>query len=380
MNESPGMSRKVAIIGTAGLPARYGGFETLVRELVNHLSQDFHITVYCSRRLYKPAERSGRWEKADLVYVPFKANGYQSIFYDLFSLFHALCRAEIFLVLGVSGAMFLPLIRIFTNRRIIVHTDGLEWQRKRWNLAIRFFLKLSERRAVKSAHKVIADNPAIENYLKQRYGKFPALIGYGGDHVLSVSLEENDRERYPFMKQMNSEPFRGYTISVGRIVPENNYDLILESFSEIPDEAIVIIGNWGSGRFGKRLYHRFQKYRNIFLLDPIYDQHELDRLRSNASLYIHGHSSGGTNPALVEAMHLGLPVIAHKNPFNISTTENQAYYFKGKRDLKNLLQDITSEEFRSCGKRLQAIAHEKMRWKDVAGRYAGLFETIVTRW
>ncbi len=372
------MDTKVAIIGTAGLPARYGGFETLVRELVNHLSQDFHITVYCSRRLYKPAERSGRWEKADLVYVPFKANGYQSIFYDLFSLFHALCRAEIFLVLGASGAMFLPLIRIFTNRRIIVHTDGLEWQRKRWNRAIRFFLKLSERIAVKSAHKVIADNPAIEDYLKQRYGKFPALIGYGGDHVLSVTAEENDTEKYPFMQQMSSEPFRGYAISVGRIVPENNYELILEAFSEIPDGTIIIIGNWRSGRYGKRLQQRFQQYSNIFLLDPIYDQHELDKLRSNASIYIHGHSSGGTNPTLVEAMYLGLPVIAHENPFNINTTENQAYYFREKTVLKDILRNTSTVAFSACGKRLQAIAHEKMRWKDVAGEYGGLFKTLVT--
>lgn len=363
----------MAIIGTAGLPARYGGFETLARELVNHLSLDFHIIVYCSRSLYKRAERKENWERADLVYIPFKANGYQSFFYDLFSLSHALCRADVFLILGVSGALCLPLIRAFTKRRIIVHTDGLEWQRKRWNRAIRFFLKLSERVAVKSAHEVVADNLAIEDYLKKRFGKFPALIGYGGDHVLSGSAEKHDREKYPFMNQMNSGQSRGYAVSVGRIVPENNYTLILEAFSETPDKTMVIIGNWGLSRYGKRLYHRFKDCRNIFLLDPIYNQHELDRLRSNAALYIHGHSSGGTNPALVEAMCLGLPVIANENPFNISTTENQAYYFKDKEDLKSLLQSTSSEEFISCGKRMQTIAREKMRWEDVARRYAGLF-------
>jgi glycosyltransferase involved in cell wall biosynthesis len=367
------MATKIAVIGTAGLPARYGGFEILVRELVNHLSQDFHITVYCSRNLYKPAERRRRWETAELVYIPLKANGYQSVLYDLFSLCHALYRAEVFLILGVSGALFLPFVRVFTNRRIIVHTDGLEWKRERWNSVIRFFLKLSEWIAVKSAHLLIADNPSIDDYLKQRYGKSPALIGYGGDHVLSVSAEENHRERYPFMQQMNSDPFRGYAISVGRIVPENNYDLILKAFSEMPDETIVIVGNWRSGRYGKQLHHRFQQYSNIFLLDPIYDQHELDRLRLNASLYIHGHSSGGTNPGLVEAMYLGLPVIAHENPFNINTTENQAYYFREKTDFKNILRNTSPEAFRNCGKQLQAIAHEKMKWKDVAGKYAGLF-------
>jgi glycosyltransferase involved in cell wall biosynthesis len=227
--------------------------------------------------------------------------------------------------------------------------------------------------AVKAAHKVIADNPAILEYLKRVYGKSPVLIGYGGDHVLNAGMKNNDPEKYPFMKQQSREQFNGYAIAVGRIVPENSYELIMEAYSEMPDETIVIIGNWTSDRYGKRLHCRFQQYSNIFLLDPIYDQHELDRLRSNASLYIHGHSSGGTNPTLVEAMYLGLPVIAHGNPFNISTTENQAYYFKKKSDLTGILRNTSPEELRSCGKRLQAIAHEKMRWKDVAEKYAGFF-------
>lgn len=367
------MDRKVAIIGTAGLPARYGGFETLAGELVNHLGQDFQITVYCSRRLYTPAERKNSLGDAHLVYIPLKANGFQSVFYDLFSMVHALFRSEVFLVLGVSGAVFLPLVRTCTKRKIIVHTDGLEWQRKRWNRAIRFFLKLSEQIAVKSAHHVIADNPVIEDYLKRQYGKSPALIGYGGNHVVQVSPEEEDGNKYPFLKQTKSEFYPGYTLSVGRVVPENNHELVLEAFSEMPDKTIVIIGNWGSGRYGHRLHQRFQDYNNIYLLDPIYEQHELDRIRSNASFYIHGHSSGGTNPALVEAMYLGLPVIAHGNRFNISTTENQAYYFKNKTELKSLLQNTSYEAFKSCGKRLQAIAHEKMRWQDVAEDYAELF-------
>lgn len=374
MNESPETGREVAIIGAAGLPARYGGFETLVRELVNHLGQDFQITVYCSRALFKPAERRKRRGNAHLVYIPLKANGFQSIFYDLFSLSHALFRAEAFLVLGVSGAMFLPLIRAFTNRRIIVHPDGFEWHRIRWNRAIRLFLRLSERMAVKSAHHVIADNPVIEDYLKRQYGISPVLIGYGGDHVMRIIPEEKDRMEYPFLKHMGSEPSGEYALCVGRIVPENNHEMILEAYRDMPDKMIVIIGNWRSGRHGKRLHQKFQDCSNIYLLDPIYEQHELDRLRSNASLYIHGHSCGGTNPALVEAMYLGLPVIAHNNPFNISTTVNQAFYFKEKNDLKKLVKETSPEAFRSCGKKLQAIAHEKMKWKDVAGEYAGLFK------
>ena len=111
----------------------------------------------------------------------------------------------------------------------------------------------------------------------------------------------------------------------------------------------------------------------MILLDPVYNQKQLNLLRSNASVYIHGHSCGGTNPSLVEAMFLGLPVIAHNNPFNLSTTENQAFYFTDESDIVRILRSNSQKDYESCGKRLQSIAHGKMIWTEVVSKYAELF-------
>ena len=221
---------------------------------------------------------------------------------------------------------------------------------------------------------MIADNRIIEDYIKDTYGKSSSLIGYGGDHVSPVAIRGSDPVKYPFMRIKTGSGLSEYAISVGRIVPENNYEIVLEAYRHLPEKNLVVIGNWGSSRYGKKLKNKFHRFRNIFLLDPVYDQQELDMLRSNASLYIHGHSSGGTNPSLVEAMYLGLPVIAHNNPYNLCTTENQAYYFNDKKDLIEILANISHEDLKTCGTRLQVIAHEKMRWGEIALGYADLIQ------
>jgi len=123
------MSIKVAIIGSVGIPPRYGGFETVVQQLVNCLGNDFRIYVYCSQRHYKKSERVKFYKKARLYYLPLNALGFQSIFYDALSIKHATLYAKILLVLGISGGMIFPFVRLFTNRKIIVNVDGIEWNR-----------------------------------------------------------------------------------------------------------------------------------------------------------------------------------------------------------------------------------------------------------
>lgn len=367
------MKKKIAIIGTAGIPARYGGFETLANELVNNLPEDFDLTVYCSSRIYTRKERRNSDKKVNHVYIPLRPNGYQSILYDLYSLVHALFNSDVLLILGISGVIFLPLIRILSNRRIIVHVDGQEWNRSRWNTIIKSFLKLSERIAVICAHSVITDHPVIESYIRNTYNKSSSMIGYGGDHVFTVENDESDQELSSYMKLITENKDPGYAISVGRIVPENNYNIILEAYSELPGKRIILIGNWQSSRYGRKLKIKFQQYENMILLDPVYNQKHLNLLRSNASVYLHGHSCGGTNPSLVEAMFLGLPVIAHNNPFNLSTTENQAFYFSDENEIVKILGSNSQKDFESCGKRLQSVAQEKMKWAEVARKYTELF-------
>ena len=358
------MNKKIAIIGTVGLPAKYGGFETLTEHLTKQLSPDFDITVYCSSTFYD--EKLDRHNGADLKYIPLNANGAQSILYDIVSIFKALCFADTLLILGVSGCTVLPFVRLFSKKKIIVNIDGLEWKRAKWGKAVKWFLKFSEKLAVKYSDTIIADNKVIQDYVKSAYGKKAELIAYGADHTNKEVLTKEVLCTYPFLS-------KAYAFKVCRIEPENNVHLILEAFSEYSMLNIVLVGNWNNSAYGKQLKLQFDSFENIYLLDSIYDQNILNQLRSNCYLYMHGHSAGGTNPSLVEAMCLELPIIAYDINYNIETTANKARYFRSKIDLINHLKSLNKAEIFSMGIEMKNIAKERYTWNVISEKYARLF-------
>lgn len=370
-DSSGALKNHIAVIGSAGIPARYGGFETLAHQLVTHLNQDFQLTVYCSSRLYPRKEREKIFSKARLFYVPLRPNGWQSIPYDLFSMVHALFYADVLLVLGVSCAWLFPLIKLFTGKKIIVCMDGIEWKRAKWFPAIQHYLKWCEKIAVRYAHKVVTDNKAIYDYVTSIYGKKSSLIEYGGDQAFARGKNAASRERYSFL----SSP---YAFSVCRIEPENNLHMLLEAFSLQPKRTLVIVGNWNQSEYGKHLILQYSTYQNLFLLHPIYQPEELEILRSNCSVYLHGHSTGGTNPSLVEAMTLGVPVIAYDVSYNRATTENKAFYFKDVAALIKICDDKLPAEYGENAIQMKAIAKKRYQWGRIAGRYRSLFTQIVT--
>ena len=153
--------KKVAIIGTVGLPAIYGGFETLAEYMTAELKDHYDFTVYASSKAY--TQKLDEYNDVKLQYLPLNANGIQSIPYDVLSMLHALRHADILLVLGVSGCIFLPFIKLISRKRIIVNIDGLEWKRDKWGVFSKAFLKFSEAVAVKVADVVVADNKVIQN-------------------------------------------------------------------------------------------------------------------------------------------------------------------------------------------------------------------------
>jgi glycosyltransferase involved in cell wall biosynthesis len=159
---------------------------------------------------------------------------------------------------------------------------------------------------------------------------------------------------------------------VCRIEPENNVHLILEAFSKIPHRKLVFVGNWNNSEYGKELKEKYRSYANLLIFDPIYHQRTLDLLRSNCSIYIHGHSAGGTNPSLVEAMYLKLPVIAFNVSYNVATTNNMALYFKRAEDLEQLLSQVTTAQLEEVKNNMKRIADERYTWKIVANKYAYL--------
>ncbi|MBC7387852.1 MAG: DUF1972 domain-containing protein, partial [Opitutaceae bacterium] len=238
--------KKVAIIGTAGVPARYGGFETLAHHLVMNLNDKFEFTVYCSKKFYSPEEQKKEWLKARLVYLPFNANGIQSIIYDIWSIIHALFYADSLIILGVSGCILLPFIKLFTKKKIVVNIDGLEWKRGKWSWPIKKFLQLSEYLAVKYSDADITDNAAIKRYTAIKYKTLSHLVEYGANHVLKVKPHKEDFEKYPFLSGE-------YAFKVCRIEPENNVHVILSAFSTLPSKKLVIVGNWEKSEYGNGL-------------------------------------------------------------------------------------------------------------------------------
>ena len=227
--------KKISIIGIVGIPAKYGGFETLTEYLTKNLHDSYELTVFCSGKSY--SEKLDSYNSAKLEYVALHANGVQSIPYDIISIFKSLRFADTLLILGVSGCIVLPFVRLFSKKRIVVNIDGLEWRREKWGKAAKRFLKFSEKLAVKYADVVVSDNKVIQKYVLDEYGVKSELIAYGADHVTKEFLTDDIQSEYPFLNEK-------YAFKVCRIEPENNVHLILDAFSEHSELSIVMIGNW----------------------------------------------------------------------------------------------------------------------------------------
>ena len=359
------MLKKIALIGTAGLPANYGGFESLAEYLTKYLGKRFDITVYCSGKLYENKIKS--YNNAQLKYIPLHANGVQSIPYDIISIFNALFYADVLLILGVSGCIIVPFVKLISRKTIIVNIDGLEWKRAKWGKAAKWFLKYSEKLAVKYADTIISDNKVIQQYVKDSYGIDSNLIAYGADHASIENLTPELISKYPFLHEK-------YAFKVCRIEPENNIEMILDAFSTFPALSMVLIGNWNNSVYGKTMKEKFKFFKNIHLLDPIYDQNILNQIRSNCFIYVHGHSAGGTNPSLVEAMYLGLPIIAFGINYNIETTENKALYFNTREELIKVLINLDNVHLKAIADKMEKIAIQKYSWSIIAEQYALLLK------
>ena len=162
-------------------------------------------------------------------------------------------RADNILLLGVSGAICLPIIRLFSKTRIVTNIDGLEWKREKWNFFIKMFLKFSEKLAVKYSDVIVADNKAIADYVKSEYAVESEVIAYGGDHAITAELTPIDQN---------------YALALCRIEPENNVELILEAFSQ-SDVKLKFVGNWSNSTFGQTMKAKYRIFENIDIIDPI---------------------------------------------------------------------------------------------------------------
>lgn len=353
--------KTICIVGTVGLPANYGGFETLAENLVRHHDTNglgSQLVVYCSGKSYP--ERRARYIGAELRYIELNANGVASILYDIVSMLSAVAKGcDTILVLGVSGAIALPWLRWFTRTRIVTNIDGLEWKREKWSASARWFLRFSEKLAVRFSHTVIADNKGIADHVNQAYGKGCQVIAYGGDHAVAVTASRCEHAGLP----------EKFALALCRIEPENNVAMILDAFGPLVDQSLVFVGNWQSSAFGRELRARHAANAHLHLLDPIYDVALLRDLRNRATVYIHGHSAGGTNPSLVEMMHFGVPIIAFDCIYNQYSTEGKALYFSTASELARLNSTLDAQKSAAIGEAMAEIARNRYSWQAIGTAY-----------
>lgn len=354
----------MAIIGSVGVPARYGGFETLADRLCSELSSQFDISVYCSAKEYE--EKKSTYKGAKLHYIPLRANGISGVLYDIWSIVHALRKNDVLLILGVTGCICLPFLS-WSKTKTIVHIDGLEWKRDKWQPIARLFLRFSEKLAMKYADEIILDNEALREIVTSTYGKRGyQLITYGSE-AKSVS-ESKERTDIPQKEK--------YLLALCRIVPENNVRMILSTISKLPHLKLIFIGNWNVNSFSRAVYEKYKDFSNIELREANYDQSVLNLLRKNCTSYIHGHSAGGTNPSLVEAMGSGAPVFAYDAKFNRETMKSEGIFFKSERELAQALQSFSEDQLLAIGNRLKQVAQHHYKWSEVAASYGKLFTQV----
>ena len=314
------MKRKLLILGTRGIPGNHGGFETFAQRLALYLvNRGWEITVYCQDSGDRLTPKV--WKGINLVHIPTPNNGaLWSIIFDYKSTIHALKQDGIVLVLGYNTAIF-SLLYWLKGRVVLTNMDGMEWWREKWNGIQKTWLFINERCGVWFSDRIIADHPQIANYHIKK-GVNPskvATIPYGTEAVEAPDLT--------LLEQYNLQE-NSYALVIARPEPENSILEIVRAFSARQRGCKLIV----LGRYNPAIdYHAkvmAAASEEVEFLGGVYDRDTLHALRSYARLYVHGHTVGGTNPSLVEALAAGTPVLAHGNDFNTWVAGSGSLFFE----------------------------------------------------
>lgn len=344
--------KKISIIGTTGIPCRYGGFETLAEELGLFLRKKYEVNIICSTKFYTKNERTAIWNGIRRTFLRLNANGLQSILYDVIGIFKVAKRTDILLILGGSATFVFPILRIlFPKVNIVFHPDGLEWERPKWNFLGKWYLKNATKLGCIFSHKIVIDNRVLLTIYSAFSHKIK-IIGYGG---YETQVPNNSKSKY--------------WLTIARAEEENNLSLIANAFREEPKQTWLVLSNYKNTNYGKRLFSRYQHCKNIFFLDANYNKEYINNLVSGCKGIIHGHSKGGTNPSLVTAMWSNKVVFCHDNIFNRETTQNLTEFFSNSAELKTLLNSRTQPV-----KELKTLAKKEYSWKTICEKYDLVFD------
>lgn len=361
---------KIAILGTRGIPARYGGFETFAEELAAGLAEHGHgVTVFCEQ---KDSPQPALFRGAELRYCPSPAFGpFQTIFYDLNCLWSARKGYDVVYMLGYGAAPFCVIPRLW-GTTVWINPDGLEWARAKWGFVARKYFRLMEWASTRAANRIIADAEAIAASLASRHGTLRScnVIPYGCKTI----------EKPPpihALREWDLSPNQYYLVTC-RLEPENHVLEIMQAFQQSRSrKQLIVLGN----HLAKTGYvEQLATVRDprIRLIGTVYDRAKLVCLRYYCCAYMHGHCVGGTNPSLLEAMGCGNLIFAHDNPFNREALGDCGLFFANAAELTPMIDHAEQNaaclaEFKS---RAVSRARESYSWEDIVSRYATLLENL----
>ncbi|MDR1998818.1 MAG: DUF1972 domain-containing protein, partial [Frankiaceae bacterium] len=304
------------MLGTRGVPACYGGFETCVEEVGSRLAARGHdVTVYCRGSHTRPATHLGM----RLVHLPaLRSKTAETLSHTALSVLHLLGRrADAVLVFNAANAPFLPVIRA-AGMPVATHVDGLEWRRAKWQSAGRAYYRLAESTAVRYSDALIADAQGIADYYAGEFHAPSELIAYGAP----IRAAEPSAK----LTRFGLEPGR-YHLVVARFEPENHVAEIIQGYVRSrAARPLIVVGSAPYAEEYTALVHSIADDR-VQVLGPVWDQELLDQLYANALTYLHGHSVGGTNPSLLRAIGAAAPVIAYDVTFNREVLGDDGRYF-----------------------------------------------------
>lgn len=329
------MTLKIAILGTKGIPNRYGGFEQFAEYLSAGLARRGHeLTVYAPH--YHPFQgKEIKKVKIRHFYCPERyLGGAAHYIYDHLCLKDAIRSGfDIIYEAGYGSCAFA--LRYFKKRMkmpvVITNMDGMEWKRKKFNPIVQYVTKQAEKIAVKYSDFLVADNLGIKRYFEEQYGVAPEFLPYGAETIGYFD---------PTVLENYSLKPKDYLLIIARLEPENNLETMIKGFMDSNSTSpLVIIGGLAT-KHAKKLLALANQNPKVIFLGGIYDTDAVNNLRHFSKAYLHGHSVGGTNPSLLEAMACESFIIAHDNEFNRSVLEDNALFFSNESNIKNILNGL----------------------------------------
>ncbi len=366
-----GTTLSIALVGTRGVPARYGGFETCVEEVGTRLAARGHrIRVYCRRNADNP-ETPAHYKGTELVYRPaLKRRTLETLSHTGLSVAHLIAhKTDAAIVFNAANAPYLPAIRA-AGIPVATHVDGLEWQRAKWGRAGRTYYRWAESTAVRWSDALIADAEGIREYYRTEFDADTQLISYGAPRIADRS------DRLGEVGLASGE----YYLVVARFEPENHVDLIVDGYTRSgAQKPLVVVGSAPYSDAYTRLVNALADDR-VRILGAIWDQELLDQLYAGAYVYLHGHSVGGTNPSLLRAIGASTATMAFDVGFNREVLGDTGEYFADPESLAILIDraEATPEAVRARAELTGARA-AAYDWDAVADAYEQLARRLASR-